>query len=82
MLQIKTIHTQSATDFDERVNEALADGWTLARRLTGPDAFVAELERELPGEIEQTCETCKHFELENYEEPCAHCNGDCWEAEA
>lgn len=36
MLQIKTIIDNSASKFDKEVNKALADGWTLTRRLAGP----------------------------------------------
>ena len=69
MLQIKTIKHQDPERFDDRVNEALADGWTLVRRLAGPEDFVAELERE----IEKVCQTCKYDKRRGSEEPCRNC---------
>lgn len=46
MKQIKTIYQNSANAFDDRVNEALRDGWTLVRRTFDSQGFLAELERE------------------------------------
>ena len=52
--KIKTIRCKIdfAADFDEEVNEALADGWYLVRRYTLPSyhesavpVFIAELQR-------------------------------------
>lgn len=81
MLQIKTIKRQDPELFDMAVNEALAEGWTLSRRLTGPDVCIAELEREIITEGEKTCENCKHSLLTGELEPCASCpNGEKWEA--
>lgn len=89
MLQIKTIHNTDPADFDEEVNTALADGWKLARRLTGPGPdFVAELEREtIPEadcktEAERTCVNCRYFYTKIGEEPCIRCSKDLdkWEA--
>lgn len=81
MLQIKTIKRQDPELFDMAVNEALAEGWTLSRRLTGPTDFVAELEREIITEDEKTCENCKHSLLTGELEPCVSCpNGEKWEA--
>lgn len=44
MKQIKTIYKQSTIDFDEQVNDALAEGWTLVRRTFDANGFLAELE--------------------------------------
>lgn len=82
MLQIKTIKATFPRDFDQQVNEALADGWTLTRRLTGHDDFVAEMEREIITEAERDCENCKHSGLPLESAPCCFCNteADKWEA--
>lgn len=82
MLQIKTIKKTDADLFDIYVNEALRDGWTLARRLTGPNDFVAELEKEIVTEAERCCENCKHRHADPADEPCSSCSDDCdkWEA--
>lgn len=84
MLQIKTIKHPDPERFDDKVNEALADGWNLTRRLAGPDAFVAELEKNVITEDEKTCENCRHYMQAANIEPCASCdpeNGTCyWEA--
>lgn len=64
MRQIKTIikRRDYVDDFDDAVNLAIADGWTLVRRYVDPGfgvttaglvfypALVAELEREVPDE--------------------------------
>ena len=82
MLQIKTIKRKGPDTFDEAVNEALADGWTLSRRLTGPEDFVAELEKEVITEAEKCCENCKHFTRSGDLEPCVSCpDGEKWEAD-
>lgn len=73
MLQIKTIRNADPSAFDEAVNAALADGWTLTRRLAGT-AFIAELEREEITEGERICENCAHFDLGNDQEPCRSCD--------
>lgn len=80
MLQIKTIRNADPSAFDEAVNAALADGWTLTRRLSGPD-FIAELEREEITEGERSCENCAHFNLCSDQEPCRSCdeNASKWE---
>ena len=82
MLQIKTIKEKDPYVFDSYVNEALRDGWTLARRLTGPNDFVAELEKEIVTEAERCCENCRYFSLHCDLEPCVSCSDDCdkWEA--
>lgn len=80
MLQIKTIRNTDPAAFDEAVNTALAEGWTLTRRLTGPD-FIAELEREVITEEERSCENCAHYSKKLGEEPCLSCSVDAdkWE---
>ena len=82
MLQIKTLKHPNPERFDEIVNEALADGWTLTRRLTGPTDFVAELEKNIITEDEKRCENCKHFLTDPTKEPCMGCTSDAsnWEA--
>lgn len=79
MLQIKTIKDPDPDCFDARVNDYLADGWTLARRLTGPDVLIAELEKDIITEAEKCCENCRHFENDPHVGACAGCNGDKWE---
>ena len=83
MLQIKTVHNTDPAAFDEAVNTALAEGWILTRRLTGPGPdFVAELEREIITEAERCCENCAHYGKLPHAEPCCNCseNADKWEA--
>lgn len=86
MLQIKTIHDTDPAAFDEAVNTALMEGWTLTRRLTGPEGnapgFVAELEQEIITEAERCCENCRHYDSLPHTEPCRSCgeNADKWEA--
>lgn len=85
MKQIKTIHNTDTAAFDEAVNTALAEGWTLTRRLTGPEGtgpgFVAELEREIITEAERCCDNCAHWSKGPEQEPCLSCSEDCsgWE---
>lgn len=83
MLQIKTIKEKDPYIFDSYVNEALRDGWTLSRRLTGPTDFVAELEKEVLTDDEKSCENCKHRQKAAIMEPCLSCSDDCdkWEAD-
>lgn len=78
MKRIKTIYQKSAAEFDKQVNEALKDGWVLARRGYDAFGFIAELERD----IKETCDNCKHNDKNFNEEPCSACNGDFhkWEA--
>lgn len=80
MLQIKTIRDANPAGFDEKVNVALMDGWTLVRRLSGPD-YIAEMEKEIITEIERCCENCKNFETAANREPCLSCSNNCsnWE---
>lgn len=82
MLQIKTIYDKYSDDFDRRVNEALADGWTLTRRSCDDSAFLAEMEKVVITEAEKTCDNCKHCDAHPEYEPCASCSEDCdkWEA--
>lgn len=81
MLQIKTIYKDSANVFDEEVNKALTEGWTLTRRTFDPNGFLAELERETITDAEKSCETCKYWEQQPESEPCRSCSEDCdkWE---
>ncbi len=90
MKQIKTIATKlDATEaFNERVNAALAEGWTLVRRevLEGSPhdhaALFAELEREVYGKNDpKECKHCKHKNtLFVPDSPCPKCkNYEKWE---
>lgn len=48
-MKIKTVYTNDPEKFDNRVNEALAEGWKLTRRISDqPDAFIAEMELPEP----------------------------------
>lgn len=89
MKQIKTIIKSSATPelFDEEVNAALAEGWTLTKRevlghfeVSGVPygrTLYAELEREVVTEAERCCENCAHFGISAAAEPCASCSEEC-----
>jgi hypothetical protein len=84
MKQIKTIFVNlDPYAFDNRVNEALADGWELVgRKLIGDSFFLAELEKDIITEAERCCENCKHYDCSATSEPCSSCNedDDKWEA--
>lgn len=73
MIQIKTIRRADPCEFDEAVNEALAEGWTLTRRLTGPDHFIAEMETVVITEAEKCCDNCKYSEYAAQTFPCCAC---------
>lgn len=87
MLQIKTIIYDFSQDsaFDNKVNEALAEGWELKRRDLVPrqSGFIlyAELEKDDEEEDDRLCETCAHQFKEPQEQPCIECDGNCsrWE---
>ncbi len=85
MKQIKTIYEGSPEKFDEQVNAAIAEGWTLDKRGLNQYGFIAELEREIVTEEEQTCENCKHYNKPAGAEPCISCTPEegawKWEAE-
>ena len=92
MIQIKTIaDTLPDKDkFDKKVNEAIADGWRLAKRelITHThaqgkaDYLYAELVKETVTEAERNCDNCKHFDNDADAEPCASCSSTAsnWEA--
>ena len=71
MLEIKTITEKVSHQFDQTVNDALAQGWELVRRecfITGSDratTFYAELERiaELCEEDEEDAEDIARWEM-------------------
>lgn len=73
MLQIKTIRRADPCEFDEAVNKALLEGWTLTRRLTGPDHFVAEMEQVIITEAEKCCDNCRHGDKPAHAHPCNAC---------
>ena len=85
MKQIKTIFEGEPVKFDEQVNAALAEGWSLEKRALHEYGFVAEMEREIITEYEKTCGNCKYSSRPPEAEPCRSCdpeNGTChWEAE-
>lgn len=95
MKQIKTIVTDlmEGKIFDQKVNEAIENGWVLIRR----DVLVphgqhrlsflyAELERELKAEAEtdepkeHECGNCAYYGTAVYDYPCTNCvDGNKWE---
>ena len=81
MLQIKTIRKADPCKFDQAVNSALAEGWQLTRRITGPDHFVAEMEQVIITDAEKCCENCKHKDKSANVDPCLNCTetDDRWE---
>ena len=90
MIQIKTIAADlpKRDIFDEKVNEAIAEGWRLTKRERVSsrndrvDYLYAELEREIITEPERCCDNCKYFDNDADKEPCASCTNDAanWEA--
>lgn len=81
MLQIKTIYTRDPDVFDEEVNAALTEGWTLSRRTFDPQGFLAEMEKVVIPEAEQCCDNCKYCDCDETREPCRSCSdeADKWE---
>lgn len=92
MIQIKTI-ADTIPDreaFDKKVNEAIADGWKLAKRelvqhshVPGKaDYLYAELVKEVITEPERCCDTCRYHDCPAGLEPCVSCdaNASNWEA--
>lgn len=73
MIQIKTIMEQNPEKFDKRVNEALAEGWYIVRRLANHDGFIAEMETQILTEKERTCENCKYHGFDPNWGPCLDC---------
>ena len=84
MLEIKTITATSTSYFDQKVNEAIAEGWDLVRRecfITGSDRAItlyAEFERviEEPEEDDDHSTECAEWLLtRNPREPyrCSAC---------
>lgn len=86
MKQIKTIKRQldASAEFDNEVNAAIAEGWTLTRRevlspMEGQSRIFwhmlyAELEREIITEAERNCENCRYCETLGGMEPCHSCD--------
>lgn len=86
MLEIKTIVSGNTGLFDDKVNEAIREGWQLNKRDADlhSGVFYAELEREVIYEHERDCDNCLHRDLEGGE-PCASCDpktNDKWEPTA
>lgn len=90
MIQIKTIAADLPQRgiFDEKVNEAIAEGWRLTKRERVSslndrvDYLYAELEREVITEEERCCGNCKYCDNDAGAEPCTSCddNASKWEA--
>ena len=81
MKQIRTIQNTNPAVFDDEVNKALQEGWTLTRRYYNHSNFIAELEVEVISEEEKCCENCKHENKEPNMDPCRYCNdADKWES--
>ena len=89
MKQIKTISykLEYAAAFDDKVNEAIREGWKLTKReVLMPKAqsnsmytsimLYAELEQEIITERERCCENCAHFEKDPFDEPCNKCEDE------
>jgi hypothetical protein len=80
MKQIKTIATDlpDREAFDQKVNEAIADGWRLTKRErvsslnNRVDYLYAELERGDEPE-KKSCENCRHVQTDPYGVPCNQC---------
>jgi hypothetical protein len=81
MKQIKTIQNNNPVKFDENVNGALQEGWTITRRYYNHGNFIAELETEVITEDEKCCENCAHYSKSPAKEPCLSCGDDAdkWE---
>lgn len=94
MKQIKTIKGEMyiSEDFDRRVNEAIAEGWTLSKRSVVQEIsptrmgggfthlhvwLYAEMEKETITDAERCCENCKHGDLSADMEPCINCSDNC-----
>ena len=90
MKQIKTImvaikESKDPKDFDNMVNELLAEGWTLVKRelipavdfgsAYQPHTLYSELEKEDIAKAGCNCESCKHRDLARSSEPCYVCFG-------
>jgi len=84
MKQIKTIYystERNETKFDEAVNEALADGWSLIKRdviqavncgnVYYHRSFYAELEKDVT--VKKSCSNCKYHALSSQQNPCRDC---------
>lgn len=81
MLQIKTIYDTEPEKFDEKVNAALAEGWTLTKRHLASCGWNAELERVIITEDEKCCDNCKHGDKQATVPPCNFCeDASKWEA--
>ena len=87
MLKIKTIVHHESEVFDEGVNTALLEGWTLTKRSVIQVSstawkLYAELEKVIITEAEKCCDNCRYYALDSNMEPCRHCNdASHWEPE-
>lgn len=87
MTKIKTIIAQTPAEFDNIVNDALDQGWTLKRRDVLPpyEGDVKRFPRLYYAELalEPCCENCRHEDCDpdDPNTPCFHCDDDDrWEA--
>lgn len=91
MKQIKTIYEdltnpKALDNFDNEVNQALAEGWTLTKRdVLKPyesettcwhRILYAELEKEIITEDERDCSNCRYRDVDEYAHPCIECDPD------
>lgn len=87
-MKIKTIIAHTSVEFDEAVNAALAQGWTLAKRdvlLPCDNGQVAVYPRMYYAELELVpcCDNCRHeaCDPDDPSTPCYRCEHDeMWEA--
>lgn len=78
MIQIKTIVHHESETFDEKVNTALMDGWTLIKRdvvQASPTTWklYAELEKVVITESEKCCDNCAYSDAPSHAWPCNDC---------
>lgn len=91
-VMIKMRDVADLAEFDEKVNAAMAEGWTLTKREALQVQSVgvvcilyAELERELVEEKqsepkERRCGNCAHYGTPCYDYPCTCCtDANKWE---
>lgn len=77
MKHIKTIHRRidESAQFDNEVNAALEEGWTLTKRefVASYCVLYAELELVTITEEEKCCENCLHCDNTANQPPCDRC---------
>lgn len=75
MLEIRTIVSGESGVFDDKVNDAIREGWQLNKRDADlhSGVFYAELEREVIYAHERDCHNCYYCNQEGGE-PCDSCD--------